>query len=540
MDAPIVAVTVYPDRARVARLGSINLPAGRQRVLVEPLPLALEADSIRVGGRGPATVLGVDVTQRTLPRTPDTLAARLQEKRRRLAASIAELKDAIEVQRQHAGFLTELGKRSSGTYARALAAGDSDPEAVAAFAGALVSQLADVNARKRELAERQFVVEEDLAAVDRELSAMSSQLIPDRLTAAIDLDVSGDGGEVRLELSYVIPGAGWSSSYDLRVDGERLALTWYGLISQRTGEDWPECDLFLSTARPSGTATVPELEPWYLDIYRPPVIARGAPPPMSAYGMQYGAPAMAAPGAAPGSPPAATGAVGFGDLFAEVEVPAPIEETTTTIEQGISAATYRSARPVAVPSDGGSHRATVAVVDLHAVLDYVVAPVKAPEAHLRATVVNGSEHTLLPGPAAVFTGGDFVGTTALETWAPGEEIELALGVDDRIRVDRELVGRRASKAALLGGTRRREAEYRTRVANHTPAQARITVLDQLPVSKDESITVKDLRIQPAPAERTDLGVLTWRLTLAPGESTEILLGLRVDQLRGVLVVGWRE
>ena len=45
---------------------------------------------------------------------------------------------------------------------------------------------------------------------------------------------------------------------------------------------------------------------------------------------------------------------------------------------------------------------------------------------------------LLPGPARVFHGTQFVGETALETVAAGEEFELQLGVDDQIRVERKL------------------------------------------------------------------------------------------------------
>jgi uncharacterized protein (TIGR02231 family) len=219
--------------------------------------------------------------------------------------------------------------------------------------------------------------------------------------------------------------------------------------------------------------------------------------------------------------------------------PPPIQTAPATVEQGVTAATYRTTRAVAVPADGSSHRATVAVLTLDAALDYVTAPVRAPEAHLRATVVNRSPHTLLAGPASVFSGGDFVGKATLSTWAPGEEIELALGVDDRIRVERTLVNRRAAKATL-GSTRRREVEYRIVVTNHTPAPARITVLDQLPVSRDENIVVRELHLHPAPHDRTEMGVLTWRFEVPSGAAVEVLLGLRVEAARGVEMVGWRE
>jgi uncharacterized protein (TIGR02231 family) len=192
-----------------------------------------------------------------------------------------------------------------------------------------------------------------------------------------------------------------------------------------------------------------------------------------------------------------------------------------------------------VPADGTAHRATVAVERMRARRDYITAPVQAPEAHLRATVVNTSAHTLPPGQAAVFHGADFVGSTHLEVWAPGEDMELALGVDDRVRVERELVRRGAAKA-VLGDTRRRDAEHKITVTNHTPGEIRVTVLDQLPVSRDDAIVVKERRLEPPPAQRTEMGLVTWVLDLGPGGSGEIHLGVRVELARGVEVAGWRE
>ncbi|WP_157517604.1 DUF4139 domain-containing protein, partial [Micromonospora rifamycinica] len=172
-------------------------------------------------------------------------------------------------------------------------------------------------------------------------------------------------------------------------------------------------------------------------------------------------------------------------------------------------------------------------------LDHVTVPLRAAEAHLRATVRNTSAHTLLPGPAAVFHDADFVAATRLPTWAPGEETELALGVDDRVRVERELT-RRSDTRATLGSTRRRDVEYRISVANHTPRPATVEVLDQLPVSRDEAVTVREATVVPPPDERTDLGELTWRLRLAPGERGEITLGFRVELGKGVELAGWRD
>jgi len=527
LDAPIVAVTVFPDRARVTRRARVSLAAGEREVLFDRLPLVLVADSVRVSGSGQATVLGVDVARRHRPRTSDKTALGLEDELRRARSELASVEDEDAVALGRLEFYSGLARRATRSYAGALAAGDIDPARVAALSDALAAQQTAVRQERRDLAERRDRSREQIAAYERGLEARRRQREPDRLAATVALLVQTDA-EVELEVSYVVDGAGWHSSYDLRLEAETLTLTWFGLVTQRTGEDWPECDLRLSTARPSGAAIVPELDPWFLDRLRPlPVhpLAGAARGPLSTAMRAGSAPVPAAPHDYAGAE--------------EEAVLRPIADRAAMVEQGVTAATYQPARPVAVPADGGAHRATVAVMELAASLDYVTAPMLAAEAHLRATVTNTSPHTLLPGAAAVFHSGDFVGSSGLEIWAPGEEVELALGVDDRVRVERELVRRTAAKA-MLGSTRRREAEHKITVANHTPRPAKVTVLDQLPVSRDEGIVVKELRVDPAPAERTEMGVLTWVLDLKPGQVGEVHLGVRVELARGVEMLGWRE
>ncbi|MCX4472661.1 mucoidy inhibitor MuiA family protein [Micromonospora sp. NBC_01655] len=525
IEAPVVGVTVYPDRARVTRRGSTRLAAGEHRVRIAPLPLGLRRDSLRVGGGGAATVLGVEVTTWRQARSTDGQVRELERRSRELADELAGVDDTYEIEAQRGQFLARLAERAGGTYARALASGDAGPADVATFADSVAGQLADSHGRRRGLARQRTDLTEELAAVERELGAANGKREPDRLAAEVTVSVDVDDAELDLELTYLVDGARWQPSYDLRLVDDTMTVTWFGLVSQDTGEDWPECVLQLSTARPAAAAGVPELSPWYLDRIRP------APRPAMPAASFGAVPAPPAPGAAP---------AGAGDAVARSAPPRPrMRESVAVVEQGVTAATYRPARPVAVPADGSAYRATIAVLDLPARLDHVTVPVRAAEAHLRATVRNTSAHTLLPGPAAVFHGADFVAATRLPTWAPGEETELALGVDDRVRVERKL-SRRADTRAALGSTRRRDVEYRISVANHTPRPATVEVRDQLPVSRDEAVVVREPSLAPPPAERTELGELTWRLRLGPGESDEITMGFRVELAKGVDLAGWRE
>jgi uncharacterized protein (TIGR02231 family) len=514
-EAPIVAVTVYPGQARVTRRTTVDVTTGQQRVEVGGLPVGLQRDSVRVNGVGAATVLGVDVTAQRHSRSPDARVTELDERVRELKGALIELSDRTAVEESRVSLLNTLSRRAGGTFAKALADGTIEPDRVAGLSDGLAGQLAEVLGRKRELAEQRRRVQEEHDLFERTLAAHKAQQVPDRQAVVVDLDVH-EAGTVEIELSYVVNQAQWTSTYDIRLAGEALTLTWHAEITQSTGEDWPECEMALSTARPASTATVPELSPWYLDRLRPvPAAPRME---VAAYG-------------APGALPARARASASDAVLLSLGTPA--------VEHGEAATTYRPTRQVAVPADGTAHRTTVAVIDLAAAIDHITAPVSGPEAYLRATAVNSSEHTLRPGKASVFHESEFVGTTSLQVWAPGEEVELNLGVDDRIRVERELVRRTAGKA-VLGGTRRREAEYRVKVGNYGRRATKVTVLDQIPVSRDDGIVIKDVTLRPDPAERTDLGELTWKLPLAVGATAEITIGFRVDVARGVEMTGWRE
>lgn len=523
LDAPIVAVTVFPDRARVTRRGPLRLAAGQQRVTIGPLPLGLLRESVRVAGNGPATVLGVDVVTRRRPVTTGDEVAEIQERIRAIDASIASLDDADVVAAAREKFLARISMRSAGTYAA------GDIAAAARFADDIDAQYSDVKQGVRKRIRERENLQREKQAAERRLRDLNSRTNPDELVAEVSLDVA-DEADLQLELSYVTVGAGWSSTYDLRLSGQELTLTWFGLVKQHTGEDWPECELKLSTARPGAALEVPELDPWYLDRVRPIV-------PM-AYGAAVPSPGPVAPGAMQplAAKPAALRAATAGRMDGlDMEV----EQAIAAVDQGAAAATYTPTRPVAVPADGTAHRTVLATFELEAQLDHVTAPVRSAEATMRATIRNTSSHTLPEAVASLFHEGDFVGSSRIEAWAPQEERELALGVDDRVRVERELVRRSATKSAL-GSARRVDAEYEITVSNHGPRPIRLTVLDQLPVSRDAQITVRETLLKPDPAERDDLGIVTWKAELEPFARASFHLGFRVESAKGVDLAGWRD
>ncbi|WP_261562731.1 DUF4139 domain-containing protein, partial [Frankia tisae] len=286
LDAPITGIVVHPRGARIIRCGRVRLsvPAADGsavagvRVELDGLPWELAPDSVRVGGRGPARVLGVDVVARTHPDPADTAGADLAARRRALVAELSVVADEDDAEQARRGFLDVAGRTGAAALARSWASTTGTGEGLAAAEDLLAARIGEVHARRRALAERRAELEGHIAALDRMIEARQAPRIPDTRTVVVDLDLDADldadadtaaveGIEIELEVSYLVPTAGWRAGYDARLDGERVTLTWFALIAQRSGEDWPAtADLALSTARPAAHAELPELTPQFVDL----------------------------------------------------------------------------------------------------------------------------------------------------------------------------------------------------------------------------------------------------------------------------------
>jgi uncharacterized protein (TIGR02231 family) len=173
---------------------------------------------------------------------------------------------------------------------------------------------------------------------------------------------------------------------------------------------------------------------------------------------------------------------------------------------------------------------------LNPLLDYVTAPKLVQAAYRRAKVENDSPYTLLPGQANLFSGPEFIGSIPLELTAPQGEIELYLGTDDRIKVERELKRREVDKT-LLGGRRRVHYGYEIKLENLTPNQAKIELQDQLPVGRHEEIKVRLESAEPKPQDLSELNLLKWEFELASKEKQTVRFNFSVEYPQAMEITG---
>jgi uncharacterized protein (TIGR02231 family) len=521
IDAPIAAVTVFTDRARVTRRGTVQLAPGEHTLAIAGLPTTIDPDSVRASGRGAGVkILGAEIASQFVTQPPEATVADLQAQLERLQDSDRALADADTTAAERLEFLRALRASGGSELAKGVAYGRASLDTVEALAGYLGREIDAVLARRREIGQQRRDLAREIEAVRARLAQVQHANRQERREIRVAVEAEADV-ELALEVLYAVWGASWEPSYDLRLADGGVTLTYQAQVRQQTGEGWPAVQLALSTARPAVSAAIPELQPWYIDTPRP------MPPPMPKMAMR----AMAS------QPMAAPAAADTMILAGAMEEAAPMAQVVEAqIESGGAAVTYRVARPVAVPSDGSPHRTTVTTLDLGARLDYITAPKIAAEAYLRAKIKNTSAFVLLPGWANIFHDADFVGRTHLATIAPNEEFDAQLGVDDRIKVERELSGRTVDKT-LIGNTRRTHFAYTITLTNLLAIPARVAVLDQLPVSRHESIKVKLHDATPRPAEQSELNILKWELELKPQEKRVLSFAFSVEHPREMQVVG---
>lgn len=517
----ISAVTVFSDRARITRSASTQVEPGSHAIELSDLPLHLDVESIRCSIRGSARVrfLGVQMRRVFLTESSGEAARHLEEEIERLEDEATGLHNRAERIEHYRGILSSLAEETR-TYAKALARGQGDVGQQLQMFDTLGARRESLDAEALQIAKDERKLQRHLEKARGELAQLRDAAPRERYTAAVEIQVD-QGGDVQLDLSYVLSGAGWTPLYDLRLlEGEQplVELGYLALVSQRTGEAWENVTLTLSTARPALAGTIPELHPWFV---------RAAPPPL---------PRMQSPGMAMAAAPAPVAIRSAVAEQHELDALLEAEEVSAQVDASSAAVTYVIPGVVTIPPDGGGHRVTVARFSLPPRLDYVIAAGIIEAAYRRARILNDSPYLLLPGSANLFVGEEFVGTTHMELTAPQAELEVFLGVDDRLRVEREMKRREADRR-LLGGRSVLRYGYEVTVENLLSRDADVVVHDQIPVSRQDDIQVKLESAEPGPTEQTELNLLRWELTLRSKEKRLVRFDFAVESPRGMPVQG---
>lgn len=510
----ISAVTVYADRARVTRTAEVALPEGESVVRLGGLPEDLDPSSVQAGGTGTGVkILGLEIRdvffdQAVNPKVRELEAQlqALQDQEATLVAQNADLKERRSFLNKVRDGLAQPGaEEGKGASASSL----EKVKPLYEFYGAesvAISEATQANAIAiRELAPKKQVIVDELNRLRSGGGKTEKQVL-----VAVR---ASSPAKATLSLGYNMNGASWQPLYDARVNTQTGAveLACYGNVRQQTGENWDNVKLSLSTARPSVGAGMPELEPWWLNFVRP----MPASAARNTFGYSAGADAEVAKAK---EEMVVTGAA----------APAPMEYEQAQIESSGVSVVFEIKIPATIPSDGEEHRVAIATQKFDGKIEYVTTPKLADVAFIRTRLTNSSGAPILGGKVNVFRDGDFIGESHVKFIAPGADFDFYLGADDNVKVTRKTLVDRAAENGLFQKRKGVTRKYETTVENFKSLPVKVTMLDQLPVAQDASITVRDVKFSDTPTQEKDTGKLTWTFDLAPKQKKQITEEFTVD------------
>lgn len=486
--AEMVSVTLFPQGAQVTRV--VDVPTAGE-ILVPNLPDQTDAASLRVSAEGMAigAVTLIDARQPPAGGGEPSEIAAARDKVQALQTVLDDKTDAV------AALQAEVTAAQAEADFLKGASSQSTPAAALPDLARTVSQgvleatkraiAAEANVRRAEAA-----LEPDRKALKQAQKELAALQHPATSHDTLSVEASGPG---KLTVVTFVQDAGWTPSYNLRLDGAagKLDIERFANVHQATGEDWSDVALTLSTARPSERTDATDLMP---DLVQSGAEEHPASPAM--YKTTADAIAMAAP-------------------VAEVA------------QAGFEGETVVYRYPAAVSIRDGVEALRLKLDALSAPVTQVAqaVPMFDSVAYRQIEGRNDGDEPFLPGPANLFVDGAMVGTTLVPLIAAGDKFAFGFGAIDGLKLSRIVPQASQGDRGILSKSNARVEVARITVDNLTPRDWPVRLLDRVPYSEQDSLKVT-WKADPAPSA-TDWqdrrGVLSWVFDLPKGQKKEISL-----------------
>ena len=311
----------------------------------------------------------------------------------------------------------------------------------------------------------------------------------------------------KFTISYLVSGASWVPSYDLRAEilTGKVNLTYKASIQQNTGEKWDNVRLTLSTNDPYQNKTKPELHPWYIDYYTM-YYNDGRLNGTSAYG---NVPMMEKE---------------TSKQLDEMEIAQTSMDFTTMIDRVI-AAEYKIDLPYTIESNNESHLVLVKTTDVNANYRYYCVPKIDASVYLVAEILKLDELQLVPAKANIFFDGTYMGETYLDPTTMNDTLTLSLGKDPNI-IAKRIVLKKDLKDKVIGNDRERVMSYEISVKNLKNNDIELVIEDQIPLSTNSEIVIEALETSKAEYDKST-GKLKWVVDLKAKEAKKFVYSFKV-------------
>jgi hypothetical protein len=581
-ESSIQNVIVFSSGAQIQRAATVALAAGRTEIVFPGLSNQLEQQSLQLKADASVTLLSVQVIK------DFTGQRRIDQEERALIDRRSSLLEKIEMDQKVLQVYKHEEEMLVKNQAIGGQAGVKTEELKQAL-DLQRQRLNEIYLKQLETEKRIKAQQQEYNKMGMQLGETGKKRDSISYSVVVLIE-SKETRPVKFQLLYTVKDAGWYPTYDVRVNevNQPLALLMNAHVFQRSGETWKDVSLQLSTGNPKDNATPSKLQPWKLGYFDPSVTwmlnrssnAAGAGGRVTnAGGEPIAYASVAVKGTNIGTTTDANGyfmlqklpdnavliisSVGYTPKEVSVrrgyygivldQSKAMLEEVVVTslgvnrnsdfesaprqkkeeeiqtvsiqTEYQPTTTVYKIEDRYTLETDGKTTTIGIRQIPVPALYEYYSAPKVEPSVYLTAKIVNWEEYELQSGEANLYFEGTYLGKTYIDLSAASDTLSLSLGKDNNVRISRKLL-KEFSSERLIGSNKTEKRQYEITVRNTKKTAVTVLVQDQFPVPINKDIQVNDVEAPEGQVDK-ETGIVTWPLTLQPGQEKKLQLSYSV-------------
>lgn len=193
-------------------------------------------------------------------------------------------------------------------------------------------------------------------------------------------------------------------------------------------------------------------------------------------------------------------------------------ENQTTVE-------IQVAEPYSIKTNGERTLVDLKTYGITATYRYTAIPKLDKDAFLLAEMADWSQYNLLEGESNLYFEDGFVGRSILNPAALQDTLQISMGRDRSLVMQREKVDQ-FSKKRTIGSNITESRGYEITLKNNKSQAVTLQVKDQIPVSVNSSIEVTSEELSGGSLDPVT-GIVTWEITLAPGAQQKLTIRYEV-------------
>ena len=584
----IKEVTLFLSGAQVFESATGSLPAGESVLLVKGLSPFLDEKSIQVKGQGNFIIQAVNKRLDFLHEKEEgEKAIALEKEIAEIEKRQSNLRNRIQVLGTKMSVLSankSIGSSQAGTSMTAL-------KTTLDFFDAEHTKIAN---EELQINAQLTANDQEIEALRNQLYAL--QQSDDKAKAEIRIRVKAtNAGPATFQINYLVSNAGWYPKYDVRVKSitEPLQLQYKAEVFQNTGADWKNVKLRFSNANPNQGGQAPSIDKWELNYARYTTVNKFAVPqtPGSISGLvldEQGQPlpgtAVLVKGTTIGTTtdlegrysltlPTTAKTLVFSFVGMRMEE-LPIQgrsslnvtlmQDTQMLSEVVVTGGYRQmekkalgasmdaaplmtsfvenqttveiqvAEPYSIKTNGERTLVDLKTYEIPATYRYTAIPKLEKDAFLLAEMADWSQYSLLEGESNLYFEDGFVGRSILNPAALQDTLQISMGRDRSIVMQREKVDQ-FSKKRTIGSNITESRGYEITLKNNKSQALTLQVKDQIPVPVNSSIEVTTGELSGGVLDPVT-GIVTWEITLAPGGQQKLSLSYEVKYPKSERVI----